>query len=87
MYNLAAGPKIFAEMAGANHFECQSSEDGLPCPAGWTDRVISWFDCHIKGVAAACNKLNASLTNISIRVHKITPKHRTIIFVPIMYPL
>jgi hypothetical protein len=50
----AAKPYIFAEMAGATHFECQTSEDGIPCPAGWTNYVINWFNCHLKGMKDEC---------------------------------
>jgi predicted dienelactone hydrolase len=70
MYKLAAGPKVFAEMTGANHFECQSSEDGLPEPAGWTSNVIGWFDCHIKGEQAACDKSYAICTDGAIKTTK-----------------
>jgi hypothetical protein len=51
----ATEPTIFAEMKGANHFECQSSEDGIPCPAGWTNYVINWFNCHLKGMQEECD--------------------------------
>jgi dienelactone hydrolase len=53
--DLAAKPYIFAEMTGATHFECQSSEDGIPCPAGWTNYVINWFNCHLKGMKDECD--------------------------------
>merc|ERR1719297_89277 len=51
----ATKPFIFAEMAGATHFECQTSENGLPCPAGWTNYVVNWFNCHLKGMQDECN--------------------------------
>jgi dienelactone hydrolase len=50
----ATKPYIFAEMTGATHFECQTSENGLPCPAGWTNYVINWFNCHLKGMGDEC---------------------------------
>merc|ERR1712048_638852 len=30
MYNLGQGPKVFASLKGAGHFECQTAEDGIP---------------------------------------------------------
>merc|ERR1712232_680047 len=55
MYGLALGPKVFAEMSGANHFECQTSEDGVPCPHGWTGYTMHWLNCHIKGIRSDCD--------------------------------
>jgi len=54
-YNKGGPPKIFAEMSGATHFECQSFESGLPCPHGWTGFTINWMNCHIKGIQADCD--------------------------------
>jgi len=51
----ASKPTIFAEMTGATHFECQSSEDGIPCPHGWTNYVVNWFNCHLKGMKKECD--------------------------------
>jgi len=59
----ASKPMIFAEMAGANHFECQSKEDGIPCPAGWTNYVVNWFNCHLKGQSSECVAANAVCTH------------------------
>jgi len=55
MYGLGRGPKVFASLKGADHFECQSSEDGLPEPHGETQYTTRWFNCHIKGVQADCD--------------------------------
>jgi len=55
---IAQKPFIFAEMTGATHFECQSSEDGIPCPAGWTNYVINWMNCYIKGMQSECDAAN-----------------------------
>jgi dienelactone hydrolase len=57
-----ATPKVFAEMTGATHFECQSSEAGLPCPHGWTNYVINWFNCHLKGMQSECDAANLVCT-------------------------
>lgn len=54
MYSLAKGPKVYAEMKGANHFECQSYEAGVPAPHGWTQWVINWFNCYIKNDQGEC---------------------------------
>jgi pimeloyl-ACP methyl ester carboxylesterase len=54
MYEKASSPKVYAEMTGANHFECQSKEGGITCPAGWTDVTINWFNCFIKGSVKDC---------------------------------
>lgn len=51
----ATEPTIFAEMKGVNHFACQSSENGLPEPAAWTNYVINWFNCHLKGMQEECD--------------------------------
>merc|ERR1711862_527838 len=53
-FPLASEPKLFAEMTGATHFECQSLEAGRPCPAGWTNYVINWFNCYLKNVQDEC---------------------------------
>jgi len=58
----AVKPKILAEMKGATHFECQSSENGVPCPAGWTNYVINWFNCHLKGMQDECEAANMVCT-------------------------
>jgi dienelactone hydrolase len=55
MASLAKGPMVFAEMSGANHFECQSMEDLLPCPHGWTRYTTHWFNCHIKSMQSDCD--------------------------------
>jgi len=55
MYNRAKGPKIFASMKGATHFECQTLEAGLPNPHGWDAYVQRWFNCHIKGMEGECD--------------------------------
>jgi len=55
MASLAKGPMIYASMNGADHFECQTSEDGLPEPHGWTDYVTHWFNCHIKSMQTECD--------------------------------
>lgn len=55
MAGLAKGPMVYAEMKGANHFECQSREDLLPCPAGWTGYTIHWLNCHLKGSQSDCD--------------------------------
>jgi dienelactone hydrolase len=66
----ASKPYIFAEMAGATHFECQSSEDGLPCPAGWTNYVINWFNCHLKGMKDQCDAAFSVCTSPTKRMTK-----------------
>jgi len=53
-----AAPFIFAEMKGADHFECQSEWKGSPCPHGWTNYVINWFNCHLKGMQEECAAAN-----------------------------
>jgi len=58
----ATKPMIFAEMRGATHFECQSSEDGIPCPHGWTNYVVNWMNCYIKGMKDQCTAANAVCT-------------------------
>jgi predicted dienelactone hydrolase len=62
-YPLGAKPKIFAEMTGATHFECQTSEDGIPCPAGWTNYVVNWFNCYLKGMQSECDAANLVCTH------------------------
>jgi len=62
-YPLGAKPKIFAEMKGATHFECQSSEDGIPCPHGWTNYVVNWFNCYLKGMQSECDAANSVCTS------------------------
>ena len=48
-------PMVFAEIKGANHFECQSYEPAHGHPKHrWTPYVIDWMDCYIKGVSSAC---------------------------------
>jgi len=59
----AAKPYIFAEMTGATHFECQTSENGIPCPAGWTNYVVNWFNCHLKGMQEECNAASEVCTH------------------------
>jgi len=54
-YDKAAAPKVFAEMTNANHFECQSSENGFPCPHGWTGYAINWMNCYLKNSQADCD--------------------------------
>jgi dienelactone hydrolase len=51
----ATHPSLFASLQGATHFECQSSEDGIPEPAGWTQQVIHWFNCHLKNDQGECD--------------------------------
>jgi cephalosporin-C deacetylase-like acetyl esterase len=55
MYNKGQGPKVFASLQGANHFECQTVENGIACPHGETQYTIRWFNCHIKGVQSDCD--------------------------------
>jgi len=55
MYEKAKGPKVYAEIKGANHFECQTFEDGIPCPHAETQPVIDWMNCYIKNVTSACD--------------------------------
>jgi dienelactone hydrolase len=74
MYKNAASPKVFAEMTGANHFECQTSEDGIPEPAGWTSYVVNWFNCYLKGVQSQCDKAFAVCTDGSIKTTKCETK-------------
>jgi len=59
----ATKPTIFAEMSGATHFECQTSEAGRPCPAGWTNYVVNWFNCHLKGQSSECAAANSVCTH------------------------
>ena len=55
MYDRAADPKIFANLKGATHFECQSYEPPALYPKHrWTPYVVNWFDCHIKKDNAGC---------------------------------
>merc|ERR1712048_176862 len=65
-------PRLFAEMTGANHFECQSSEDGIPCPAGWTNYVVNWFNCYIKGVKDECDAAYSVCTHPTKPMSKCT---------------
>jgi dienelactone hydrolase len=55
MYGRAKGPKVFASMKGATHFECQTKEAGLPNPHGWDGYTQHWFNCHIKGMQSDCD--------------------------------
>jgi len=70
----AAKPTVFAEMQGANHFECQSKEDGLPCPHGWTNYVINWFNCYIKGSKDECSAAYSVCTHPTKPMTKCTPQ-------------
>jgi dienelactone hydrolase len=55
MYNLATGPKVYAELKGAGHFECQSYEPPALYPKHrWTPYVVDWFDCYVKKDQASC---------------------------------
>lgn len=65
MYDLAAAPKLFAEMTGANHLECQS-----PSPHGWTTTNIHWFGCHLKGVQSECDAAYGVCTSGKIKMTK-----------------
>merc|ERR1719327_2128616 len=51
----AQGPKVFASMKGATHFECQTAEAGLPNEHGWDGYTQHWFNCHIKGMQNDCD--------------------------------
>jgi dienelactone hydrolase len=62
-YRTATPPSIFAEMRGADHFECQSLEAGIPCPAGWTNYIANWFNCHLKGMQSECDAANSVCTH------------------------
>lgn len=70
MYGKAKPPKVFAEIKGANHFECQTVEDGIPCPHRETPYVIHWFDCYIKNVAKACDAAYAVCTDGKLPITK-----------------
>ena len=55
LYEMATKEKIFAEITGASHFECQSFEPPFMFPKHrWTPYVTSWFDCHLKKLDASC---------------------------------
>lgn len=68
----ASTPTIFAEMKGADHFECQSLEDGIPCPHGWTNYVVNWFNCYIKGMKNECNAAYSVCTHPAKPMSKCT---------------
>jgi hypothetical protein len=70
----AATPTVFAEMRGANHFECQSREDGIPCPHGWTNYVINWMNCYIKGMKSECDAAYSVCTRPTKPMSKCTPQ-------------
>merc|ERR1712072_1031850 len=74
-WSMTAGrPTILAEMTGANHFECQSKENGLPCPHGWTNYVTNWFNCYLKNMTSECDAAFSVCTHPTKPMSKCTPK-------------
>lgn len=70
----ASKPYLFAEMSGATHFECQSEENGRPCPHGWTNYVVNWFNCYIKGMQDECDAAQSVCTHPTKPMTKCTAK-------------